>query len=149
MCLAGRPNYDFEDLCFSFSLCCIKNFLYISTPKPPKPVSSSHKQPRSAGAGYSNSVGEEAPWDEEPYFTRTLLHDPGCKEGFFKPDVFRTVSLGIGKNYAASCLALLQNYCDGGSIDARLEELSANYVEFCKDAWLHNRVRFSLYRISV
>ena len=77
------------------------------------------------------------PWDEEPCFTRALLHEPDRKETFYKVDVFHTVSIGIGKNYAASCLAHLQEYCTGSSIDLRLEELSAQYLEFCTDPGLH------------
>ena len=110
--------------------------------KPPNPYRLCIIQPRSAGAACAKTFGEELPWDEEPAFTRVLLHEPDLKETFFKPDVFHTVSLGMGRNYAASSLAHLQRYCDGSSIDARLLELSANYVEFCKDAWLHEQVRF-------
>ena len=59
------------------------------------------------------------------------------KASFYKPDVFHTVTLGIGKTFAASSLAYLQELYEGTSIEARFESLTADYLEFCKDLRLN------------
>ena len=77
---------------------------------------------------------QELPWYEEACFTRILLHQPEKKPYFHKPDVFHTVSLGIGKTFAASSLAILQRLLDGTSIESRISEMSSAYLEFCRES---------------
>lgn len=77
----------------------------------------------------------ETPWEEEQVFTRILMHDPNKKASFHKIDLFHTISLGIGKAFAASCICILQTLVPGNSIESRLRELSSLYIEFCRDVW--------------
>ena len=76
------------------------------------------------------------PWTSEAMFTRTLLHISGQKASFHKVDPFHTVTLGVGKNFAAGALSILQQLCRGTSIEERLVELTTEYLEFCKDVLL-------------
>ena len=62
------------------------------------------------------------------------MHEPSKKASFHKVDVFHTVSLGIGKAFAASSLAILQGLFNERSIDSRFKILTSQYIEFCKDA---------------
>ena len=67
--------------------------------------------------------------------TQVLMHEQGDKPSFHKIDVFHTVSLGVGKLFASSSLALLQALFRGGSLSARFAEMSVMFLEYCKDAW--------------
>ena len=78
-------------------------------------------------------MGVEAPWEEEPLFTQMLMHDPAKKEDFHKIDLFHTISLGIGKPFAASAVSILQELMAGGSIEQRLKEFTSMYLEYCRD----------------
>ena len=76
----------------------------------------------------------EVPWDEEAVFTTVLMHDKDKKADFHKIDLFHTVSLGIGKQFAASSLSILQSVCGGSSVEKRLQSLSSSFIEFCRDS---------------
>ena len=65
------------------------------------------------------------------------------KAEFHKVDLFHTVTLGVAKSYAASSLAILQEVAHGSSIEARLQELTGLYLEFCRDSELHFEVLLS------
>ena len=65
-------------------------------------------------------------------FTQRMLHISGLKASFHKVDPFHTVTLGVGKNFAAGALSLLQELCYGSNIDDRLAELTVEYLEYCK-----------------
>lgn len=75
----------------------------------------------------------EFPWEEEAVFTRKLMHEFDKKAAFHKVDIFHTVSLGVGKAWAACGFAILQQVCPGTSIEKRLQVLSDLYVEYCVD----------------
>lgn len=79
------------------------------------------------------TMGMEMPWEDEPLFTKILMHDPNKKEWFHKIDLFHTISLGIGKTFAASSLTIVQDLLEGNSIEQRMKELSGMFIEFCKD----------------
>ena len=79
------------------------------------------------------TMGMEEPWDEEPLFTQMLMHDPAKKEDFHKIDLFHTISLGIGKPFAASAICILQELLAGGSIEQRLKDFTSMYLEYCRD----------------
>ena len=76
----------------------------------------------------------EVPWEEEAIFTTTLRHDKNKKADFHKIDLFHTVSLGIGKQFAASSLSILQSICNGSSVEKRLQSLSSVFIEYCKES---------------
>lgn len=61
------------------------------------------------------------------------MHEKERKCFFHKVDLFHTITLGMGKSYAASSLAMLQEVLPGSSIDERMGEMSALYIEYCKD----------------
>ena len=79
------------------------------------------------------TLGREPAWEEEPLFTRILLHDPGKKEDFHKIDLFHTISLGMAKSFAASAISIVQELLAGSSIEQRMKEISSMYIEYCKD----------------
>lgn len=90
---------------------------------------------RSNDPTFLTTVGAQLPWEEEACFTRILMHERASKETFHKIDVFHTVSLGVGKSFAASSFTLIQLLVEGNSLPARFEELSSLYLEFCRDPW--------------
>lgn len=90
--------------------------------------------PRSEAPAFLQTMESQIPWEDEAAFTRLLMHEENRKASFHKIDVFHTVSLGIGKSFAASSLTLLQSLCDGTSIETRFRSLSEMFIEYCKDA---------------
>ena len=46
----------------------------------------------SAVPSFLATMGVEAPWEEEPWFTRMLMHNPNQKDDFHKIDLFHTIS---------------------------------------------------------
>ena len=87
---------------------------------------------RSENPSFYATMHTEDPWDHEAVFTRVLMHERNKKAAFHKIDIFHTVSLGIGKSFAASSLAILQTLCPGRSVEKRLQSLSSSYLEFCR-----------------
>ena len=85
---------------------------------------------RSENPSFYATMHTEAPWDHEAVFTRVLMHERNKKAAFHKIDIFHTVSLGIGKSFAASSLAILQTLCPGRSVEKRLQSLCSSYLEF-------------------
>lgn len=92
---------------------------------------------RSDAPSFLGTIGQELPWEEEAIFTKVLMHDQGSKAEFHKIDLFHTVTLGVGKTYAANCLAIMQEMFNGTSIDERLREMTSRFLEFCRDTWLN------------
>ena len=78
-------------------------------------------------------MGVEKPWDHEPLHTQILMHDPDQKENFHKIDLFHTISLGMGKGFAASAVSILQEILPGSSIDQRMKEFTGMFLEYCRD----------------
>ena len=91
---------------------------------------------RRANAAYVESFNQELPWSVQPVFAK-LLHEEGNTPALLKIDAFHAVSLGVGKNFAAGGLSIVQALCPGNSIEQRLVTLSADYLEFCKDPLLN------------
>lgn len=89
---------------------------------------------RSDDPPYAQTFEVEPAWEEEAVFTRLLMHEPARKGFFHKIDLFHTITLGVGKSYAASSLTLLQELCRGSSIEERMREISAQFIEYCKDS---------------
>ena len=46
-----------------------------------------------------------------------------------------TISLGVGKSFAASAVTILQEILEGTSIEQRVKEISSMYIEYCKEFW--------------
>ena len=91
---------------------------------------------RSSDPAFLATENQELPWNREAVFTKLLMCEV-AKPEFYKIDLFHTVTLGIGKSFAASCLAILQELNNGSSIELRMQELTASYLEFCRDSRLH------------
>ncbi|CAK9057176.1 unnamed protein product [Durusdinium trenchii] len=89
----------------------------------------------SGGKLHPVCLGNKGDWPylEEAVFTRKLMHEFDKKAAFHKVDIFHTVSLGVGKAWAACGFAILQQVCPGTSIEKRLQVLSDLYVEYCVD----------------
>jgi hypothetical protein len=83
-------------------------------------------------------MGVEHPWDDEPLHTQILMHDPNQKEDFHKIDLFHTISLGMGKGFAASAVSILQEILPGSSIEQRMKEFSGMFLEYCRDSRLQS-----------
>ncbi|CAE7212401.1 unnamed protein product [Symbiodinium sp. CCMP2592] len=64
----------------------------------------------------------------------TLPHMPGQAATLFKYDVFHTCHLGICKALVGSGLALLSLTFPGRGKDARMEQVSNNFMEWCKNS---------------
>lgn len=94
---------------------------------------------RSESPPFLATLGQEDPWNEEAVFTRILMHEPESKASFHKVDLFHTVSLGVGKTFAASSFVILQPICDGTSVPSRLQVLTSMYLEFCKEPCFLNK----------
>lgn len=143
LCFAGRPNYDYEDVClyFSFRTSVVWGVwpLVLVEKNVLSPCMFQYKLKnfdfflRCDHPNFYGTMHAELPWEQEAIFTRVLMHDVGRKAGFHKIDIFHTVNLGIGKSFAASSLSILQQLCHHSSIEKRLQSLSSSYIEFCVD----------------
>jgi len=85
------------------------------------------------------TLDEVDPWDREPCFLK-LLHDEGSKASFFKPDVWHTINLGVGRSWISNCIVMLIGALDdlkSMTQDEVLTFLSEDYVHFCEssDPW--------------
>lgn len=94
---------------------------------------------RSESPPFLATLGLEDPWEQEAVFTRVLMHDTANKASFHKVDLFHTVSLGVGKTFAASSIAIIQPICDGTSVPSRLQTMTSMYLEFCKEPCFLNK----------
>ena len=74
------------------------------------------------------------PWVEESPWTTLLLTDmsPQGSSRFWKPDIWHTVHLGIGKDFAASALVLASTLMEGTNQETRFERLTSLYRLYCK-----------------
>ena len=120
LCLAGRPGFDFEDMQLARKHVGIFPVLSLLRSDNPRFLQTIDAEP-----GCDK--------DNEGIWTQVLMHDRDSPNSFHKVDVFHTISLGVGKSYAASSLSILQECMNGRSIDERMQELSCRYLEFCKD----------------
>ena len=80
------------------------------------------------------TMGMAAPWDEEPPFL-TIPREVGNPNGeqFFKFDLFHNWHLGSGKYYISSSVVYIaQNVEQGPSLDSRLEKLTKDFNDFCR-----------------
>jgi len=96
---------------------------------------------RSAYPAFMETLDEEDPWDRTPCFLR-LFHDPGSPASFFKPDVWHTINLGVGRSWISNCIVMLIYSLDDlkrMSQDDVLEYLSNEYTSYCEksDSWLN------------
>lgn len=78
------------------------------------------------------TFGAELPWNDEAIWTKVLMHEQGMKPEFHKIDIFHTITLGVGKSYAASCLVTMQVLMNGTSIEERFKELTSFFLEYCR-----------------
>ena len=74
------------------------------------------------------------PWVEESPWTTLLLTDqsPQGKCRYWKPDIWHTVHLGIGKDFVASGLVLTLPLMEGTNMEQRFEHMSHLYTLYCK-----------------
>lgn len=81
------------------------------------------------------TIDEQPPWDDLPCWVRVLPHDRNSPAAYFKPDVWHTVNLGVGRSWVANCVVLLACNLpefESLSIDDTLARLSTSYVAFCE-----------------
>ncbi len=81
------------------------------------------------------------PWVEESPWTTLLLTDmsPQGSSRFWKPDIWHTGHLGIGKDFAASALVLASTLMEGTNQETRFERLTSLYRLYCKAT---NKVKY-------
>ena len=91
---------------------------------------------RSAYPPFMETLDELDPWDREPCFLK-LLHDVGSPASFFKPDVWHTVNLGVGRSWLSSCIVMLIDTLDdlkAMTQEAVLDFLTSDYISFCESS---------------
>ncbi|CAJ1392084.1 unnamed protein product [Effrenium voratum] len=91
----------------------------------------------SAYPPFMETIDEEPPWDREPCFTRVLPRDVASPSSYFKPDVWHTVNLGVGRSWVASCVVCLTRNLDelsGLTPEHALQQISASYISFCENS---------------
>ena len=91
---------------------------------------------RSDYPAFMETLDECDPWDIEPCFLK-LFHDTGSKASFFKPDVWHTVNLGVGRSWVSNCIVMLIGALGdlkAMSQDEVLQYLSTEYVAFCESS---------------
>lgn len=142
LCLAGQPGYDFENMTLIHASCITKGFVFGLKYRDFSTYiyfQISQKNPRSAYPPFMETLDEVDPWDREPCFLK-LLHDEGSKASFFKPDVWHTINLGVGRSWISNCIVMLIGALDdlkSMTQDEVLTFLSEDYVHFCEssDPW--------------
>ena len=74
------------------------------------------------------------PWVVEPSWTKFPLQnlDANGKARFFRPDIWHTIQMGVGKDFASSALSLLVREVPASSIDDRFGIISNEYIAWCK-----------------
>lgn len=76
----------------------------------------------------------ELPWTVESPWTIFPYQDTAVngKSRFYKVDIWHTVQLGVGKDFAASAMCLLVRDICASNIDDRFQILSEKYLAWCK-----------------
>ena len=150
LCQAGLKGFDWEDmwtafvfikfipfddfkLFMLFAVLCLgfefqKVFFYSLSPGPwlrtaaEKMIKLSYVEP------------VEPPWVVEPSWTKFPLQnlDVNGKARFFRPDIWHTIQMGVGKDFASSALSLLVREVPGSNIDDRFGIISNEYIAWCK-----------------
>ena len=74
------------------------------------------------------------PWEEESAWTIFPYQDLSCngKNRFYKVDIWHTVQMGVGKDFASAALCLLARAVPASNIDSRFQVLSDEYIAFCR-----------------
>ena len=67
------------------------------------------------------------------------MHDEDNKASFHRFDIWHNVQMGQGKSFAASSLVTLLDFFQGSSVDGRLENMSQDFLQYCKDSCLQTR----------
>jgi hypothetical protein len=66
-----------------------------------------------------------SPWQELPSL-------PNFRPWTFRPDIFHNFHLGHGRYFLSSALVVLQEFEEGGGVDARFEAMTRKWQAFCK-----------------
>ena len=74
----------------------------------------------------------ETPW-ETPSPLNNIPYISGEEPGFYAFDLFHSYHLGVGKTFAAACLALASEFMVSGNLDGRLEELTNLYLTWASE----------------
>lgn len=103
MCLAGTRGYPFSDC----------------GPKPKFALTMA-----SAAASIS--------WDEPSALTAHLPQMPRNLPQFYRPDIWHSWHLGLGRYFVASSLVLLMPYFPGSSIPERFQNITVQWRQYCR-----------------
>lgn len=74
---------------------------------------------------------QESGFKTQPPFSR-VLWNPSQAEALYHFDVWHGFHVGVGKTFISSTLALISDLFPGSSIDVRFENLSSDYLAWCK-----------------
>ncbi|CAK9032446.1 Uncharacterized protein SCF082_LOCUS20072 [Durusdinium trenchii] len=75
---------------------------------------------------------DDQPWNTPPVLLG-LPHQPSRPAALFTFDLWHSLHLGLGKTFVASVFALISDRMTSTSIDARFEELSDSFMQFCDE----------------
>ena len=89
---------------------------------------------RSAYPPFMETLDEQDPWHDKPCWLRVLPYNRDSPASYFKPDVWHTVNLGVGRSWVANCIVLLVRLLGEFqelNIEQAMASLSGSYVAFC------------------
>eukprot|EP00438_Fugacium_kawagutii_P024301 Skav217542 [mRNA] locus=scaffold467:270702:272252:- [translate_table: standard] len=72
------------------------------------------------------------PFQGQPALNR-IPFIPGQQPHFYAFDLFHSWHLGVGKSFAAGCLAMASDYMWATNVDSRLEQLSCLFMTYCEE----------------
>ena len=76
--------------------------------------------------------------NDQPWVTRPVLldlpHEPSKPSAFFAFDLWHSLHLGVAKSFVAGVFALVSDRMISSSIDARFEELTDRYLQWCDES---------------
>ena len=83
---------------------------------------------------FMDTLFDELPWKSPGPFTRILPQDHTYLPGFFRPDAWHTINLGMGRSWVANCLVLLLALFPASSVPNQLKAMSKAYDAFCSNS---------------
>jgi len=77
------------------------------------------------------SAAAACPWESWSPF-QDLPFIRTCRPWTFRPDIFHNFHLGHGKYFISSSMVVLQQFEEGGGVDARFQQLTDKWLAFCR-----------------
>ena len=90
------------------------------------------EQAGSRNPKWLSTVATELPWLQEPPLTKWLVHDSQNPADMYRLDLWHCFHLGMGRTFLANAIVLSLDSCSTATVDGKFEELTQNYLRFCK-----------------